>query len=164
MRHALFVILLSFASATCFATAQIPDTLLLLGETGPIFSAPLLPIVEDKQYYSRIRPFLGEDGACSASWHGFRANWSIESDQLILLSIQSEPCSDRPKSIPLGAIFIGRTEPFIADWYTGRVILPKGKILKEDLFSRRHLYERYRVFQIERGLVVSDEELSQLPP
>ncbi|MCV2370053.1 hypothetical protein [Roseateles oligotrophus] len=163
MRHALLVILLSFASATCFATAQIPDTLLFLGETAPIYSAPLLPIAKDKQYYSRIRPFLGE-GTCSASWHGFRANWSIERDQLILLSIQSEPCSDSPKAIPLGAIFIGRTAPLIADWYTGRVILPRGEILKHDLFSGRHLYERYRVFQIERGLVVSNEELSQLPP
>jgi hypothetical protein len=162
MRHLTPALLLSLAASACIATPQIPDTLRVDGETAPIFSAPLLPLVEDEAFRARLHPLLGS-ADCSGSWHGFRANWSIEGRQLILLSIESQPCSDAPRPIPLASLFGGRRAPIAATWYSGPVVLPRGAVVKRDHFSGRHQHERYRIFTIVQGAVVAEEERSQLP-
>lgn len=144
------------------ATPQIPDTLWVDGETAPIFSAPLRPLLEDAAFRARLYPLLGTTD-CSGSWHGFRANWSIEGRQLILLSIESDPCSDAPRPIPLASLFDGRAAPMAATWFSGRIVLPQGAIVKQDLFSGRHQHERYRIFGVVNGTVVSDEVQTKPP-
>lgn len=54
----------------------------------------------------------------------------------------------------MGLVFPGAASPVPADWFTGEVVCPLGKVLQTGLF---HTWRAYRVLHFDRGHLVRTE-------
>ncbi len=100
---------------------------------------------------------------CSASWLGFTAHWEIKENHLYLVSLRANPCSDRPDEIPLQTFFPGASGPIAASWFTGRLVIPRGKQVEYVHMGYMSRYERYIIVEINAGRITSREEVKELP-
>ena len=147
--------LLTVSLFKTFATSQIPDRLIYHGDTLSIFANPLEQLFDNDS----IRPnFFGKKEVCesTACWRGYEAEWIIIDDSLYLTGIYS--CCYYEDSIKadlkelFGAKFInGKVK---ADWFTGDVIAPQGKLLYYVHMGYESLYETEIEFQFIKGKLI----------
>lgn len=159
------VLLFSLMGAKASATAQFPDTLFIDGKGLSLFTQPLaaLESAEPKTWQALQRRRPAHD--CSAAWFGFTAQWRIEEDQLLLVAITADPCSDRPRLVDLKRVF-GRKRgatPVFAEWFTGVLRVPQGQLVEYIHAGFASRYERYLLLQIDGGRVVRRWEESDVP-
>lgn len=135
------------------ATAQIPDLILIDGEKHRIHSEPLAP-------YLRSHPDLivSLTLLCTASWRGYRATWEITEGKLYLIEIDSDPCSNTARAMPLTYYFRNDSERKFADWYSGVISIPQGKLVQVLPGGYSSRYERYITLTINDGIVVDTEQ------
>lgn len=81
---------------------------------------------------------------------------------LYLLRVAANPCSGK-LDVPLNVLFPGQKEPIVATWFSGRLTVPQGKRIKAVHMGYMSQYERYILFEIERGKVVSRQQVTSLP-
>ena len=158
MRQTIPLLLFALAG-TAGATAQIPDTLVVDGEPQALNTRPLDAwLAKDRARTDALRE-TWDIGMCSAAWSGFRATWELRDDRLWLLEVEPNPCDgDDERTIPLSA-FGGRDgEPLAADWVDTELVLPQGELVEYVHMGFESRYERYVVYVIEGGRVVSREE------
>ena len=158
---ALFVILLSL-SPLAFATAQIPETLILDGTERALFTNPLDPWLREHGNADKLLSYISEQ-RCSASWRGYAGNWEIRNDQLVLVKLRVNPCGQKSTDVPLSALFPRQTAPIVATWFSGRLTVPDGKQTQYVHMGYISKYERYILLQIERGKIVSRQIVTELP-
>lgn len=149
-------------SHDAFATAQIPETLIFGGQNKALFTNPLDIWIKSPGNADRIRPYISER-KCSASWRGYAGTWEIRGDQLLLVKLQADPCSQKSREIPLSALFSGQTAPIVATWFSGRLTVPDGKRLKYVHMGYMSQYERYILLQVDRGIVIDRQVVTELP-
>ena len=149
---AVLAILLSM-SHEAFATAQIPETLVLDGNAKALFTNPLDPWLREPGNAEKIKPYISPQ-RCSASWRGYAGTWEIKNEQLMLLKLRSNPCSQQSNEIPLSVLFPGQAAPIVASWFSGRLTVPDGKQTKYIHMGYQSQYERYIHLQIEGGKVI----------
>ncbi|XHS79822.1 hypothetical protein ACFJGW_07530 [Burkholderiaceae bacterium UC74_6] len=142
------------------ATAQIPDEILIDGERSPLFSEPFSMFLQVTDSTKKLEPFLNEY-PCSASWRGHAAFWEVRADQLVLVKLVANPCDERPKEIPLATFFPGNEGPVTATWYTGELVLPRGKLVQYRHLGYASRYERYVILSVQNGLVFARREASE---
>jgi hypothetical protein len=142
MRVFSFIILL-FLVTSAWATSQIMDSLVYRGETGKILDEPLKGWLEQKG----ITLFRGS----SANWRGYVATWEIANDKLYLNSFEGDE-----KHKDLNSLIPKNDGKVLADWYTGRIHLALGKMLKREPY----VTERQIVFTVYKGVVKSSFEPS----
>ncbi len=147
------IVFVSIPAGIAFATAQIPDILHYGGERMSIFSNPLA------QYLQKLdtRPERFFEGGSTACWRGYQAEWEIADGTLYLVKIRE--CHG-DKTYDLKKLFgdrvkKGRVE---ADWYTGTLVAPRGKMTQYVHMGYESEYERYLYLRIEKGRLVSAEE------
>ncbi|MGY1424153.1 hypothetical protein [Lysobacter sp. A289] len=143
------------------ATAQIPDEIIMNGQTFMTHSQPLAKVLtlEPQEGGIRLdRPF----GECTASWRGYRATWELREQKLYLKRILINPCADHPKEVNIAELMAGRTNPIFADWFTGVLVVPQGKLLSTVHMGHHTQYESYVVMIFKKGVVVSRVELDEL--
>lgn len=157
---AAFALLFSLSSAA-FATAQFPETLLFDGQKVSLFTNPLDGYLKDPAHAARLKPYLHEK-RCTASWRGYVGTWEISGGMLYLLRVAANPCSGK-LDVPLNVLFPGQKEPIVATWFSGRLTVPQGKRIKAVHMGYMSQYERYILFEIERGKVVSRQQVTSLP-
>ena len=145
-------LLLSFISFGCFATAQAPDAIEINDVKYRLNTNPL------KKYLIKINWEIPERASISsANWRGYLASWKIKAGNLLLndmtISVRSktEEHSYDDVSI-LESIFPNKKE-IIADWYSGALIVPRGKMTNYVHMGYGSSYEKYTVLRISQGVV-----------
>lgn len=131
------------------ATAQASDKLIYKGETVYIFSNPLESFFDS----SHRRPHLPPGS--TACWRGYIATWKIENDCLYLVRMQD--CTSEKEEIPLSMIFQDRPAPVRADWFSGTLRIPQGKMLRYVHMGYGSIFEREVFLTIEKGKLVSEQ-------
>jgi hypothetical protein len=135
-----------------WATVQVPDKLIFEGKSHELYAVPL------ESYFSGRRPrpkWLKETN--TACWRGYVATWEVVDDMLYLKRVDLGNF-EKPKNLT-PRLFPGKKPPIPADWFSGTVRVPMGKVLpnapvvfgpvrEEDLFltfENGRLVKRHRV-------------------
>lgn len=126
------------------ASPQVPDYLVVNGDTIAIYSLPLYDQSEEKvqKFYNVARRY--EDSAefpiPTNLWRGYSLLWELLDNKLYLISVVGNKSSDDilqqcfSDNYSNGKVY--------ADWYSGILIKPKGEILRWDgVFSRTYMKE-----------------------
>lgn len=157
-------LLLGFASLLvpvhASATAQIPDVLVLDGETIDLNTLPLAPLIAEGRV---VMP--NDVVASSANWRGYRGHWVIEDDSLWLTAVKLERWEQLSRDVMriidediLPSLFPGQTR-VEADWYTGALVIPRGEVVDYVHMGFASTHERYTLLGIRAGRVVERREL-----
>jgi len=147
-------IMIAALGALCFlvpeaalATTQFSDILYLNGQKQSLDSLPLEP------YYGpggNPRPKFRAPN--TATWRGYIATWEIDRGVLYLKTIRA--WTDRGE-VGLETLFPGQKGPVPAIWFTGKLKVPQGKILKPAV--PHPIYGQYLMITVEKGRVVNHE-------
>ena len=142
----------ALATEQVYATAQIPDFIVVDGEKHRLHTEPLAS-------YLRSNPSVKIPAApfCTASWRGYRATWEVVDRKLYLIEIDSSPCSDTPQVVPVNVIFPNESERKFADWYSGVITIPQCNLVKPIPGGYASKYERYLTLTIKDGIIVSTD-------
>jgi len=128
------------------ATTQFSEILCLDGQKHSLESLPLEP------YYGPGNPRPKFRAPNTATWRGYIATWEIDGGVLYLKAIQA--WTDQGK-VGLEALFPGQKGPVPATWFTGKLKVPQGKVLKPAV--PYPIYGKYLMITVERGRVVNQE-------
>ena len=134
----------SLVPEAALATAQSSDILYLNGQAQSLESLPL------EQYYGPGNPRPKFRAPNTATWRGYIATWEIDRGVLHLKAIRA--WTDK-REVGLEDLFPGQKGPVAATWFTGKLRVPQGKILKPAV--PHPLYEKYLMITVEKGRVVS---------
>jgi hypothetical protein len=147
---ALLGVLGALAPEAALATTQISEIIYLNGQKHALISLPL------EQYYGPQNPRPKFRAPNTATWRGYLATWEIDRGVLYLKAIKA--WTDQGE-VGLEALFPGRPGPVAATWFTGKLKVPQGKVLKPAV--PYPLYEKYLLITVEKGRVVSQEVVDQ---
>ena len=146
-------IMLSALGVLCFlvpeaalATTQFSDILYLNGQKHSLDSLPL------EQYYGPGNPRPKFRAPNTATWRGYIATWEIDRGVLYLKAIRAWT---NQGEVGLPALFPGQKSPVAATWFTGKLRVPQGKILKPAV--PHPIFEKYLMITVEKGRVVNQE-------
>jgi hypothetical protein len=135
------------------ATAQLSDLLIVKGKEFALNTNPLEAELQKKQWTPPEDALIS-----SANWRGYLATWEIKDDKLFLKDVTiavSDPKDEHGaigKSIT-GDLYPGAAEVF-ADWYTGALIVPDGKMTRYVHMGYGSSFDHYQVFRVQAGKVV----------
>lgn len=135
------------------ATAQASDLLIVEGKEFALNTNPLESQLEKRKWK---RP--EEAVISSANWRGYIATWEIKDEKLFLKNatiLVSDPKDEDEyvsKSITQD-LYPGASEVF-ADWYTGALIVPDGKMTRYVHMGYGSSFDHYQVFRVQAGKVV----------
>lgn len=158
----IFIIILVFSIQFLSATPQVSDYLIYNGKTIPIFSNPL-------ESYLELNGIKDIDRGCNSSscWRGYIATWELENGKLYLVKI--ERCGILQSAgvyTGLGCDQNGSSEIFdfvkktfksqktYADWFTGKLIAPQGRIIEYIHMGYESVFEKEQYFEISKGNLV----------
>jgi hypothetical protein len=155
---ALFAIL-CVLPATAFATGQEPDVLIYKGKTYSLFANPLEAFYPNR----KKRPlFVVKPNVMSTSnWRGYVATWAIEDNFLYLVKIDAWTCPRNFKNcqpVDLAKLFGSkyRNGKVKADWFSGDLRMPDGKMLQYVHMGYGSVYEREITLTVDSGKVVKE--------
>jgi hypothetical protein len=128
------------------ATTQFSDILYLNGQKHALISLPL------EAYYGPGNPRPKFRAPNTATWRGYIATWEIDRGVLYLKTIRA--WTDRGE-VGLATLFPGQQGPVAATWFTGKLKVPQGKIIRVSV--PHPIYGQYLMITVEKGRVVSQE-------
>jgi len=143
---AILGVLFSLVPEAALATTQSSDILYLNGQKNSLESLPL------EQYYGPGNPRPKFRAPNTATWRGYIATWEIDRAVLYLNAIRA--WTDQGE-VGLEALFPGQKGPVAVTWFTGKLRVPQGKILKPAV--PHPIYEKYLMITVEKGRVVNQE-------
>jgi len=151
----LIVIMLLTLPLSAWATAQMPDKLIYEGKTVDIHSEPL------EQYFNKNhpKPFSMMQPTCTALWRGYLATWEIKKDKLYLVKVVGGGCGDDEPEVPISKLFPGKSSPIFANWYSGTLVVPQGKMLSYEHMGYEQVYEKELRIRISKGKVVGKKTI-----
>lgn len=145
-------------------TAQIPDMIAIDGGSHPLFSEPL-------SAYCAAHTCPAFIPANTGNWRGYQATWEIREGRLYITSLQGKACSwpplGGPKSwycgasehdsweVTLGDIFRAQAGPVFAQWFSGSLKVPLGRMVSYVHMGYESKYEAYLLLQVDEGIVTS---------
>ena len=135
------------------ATAQLSDLLIVEGKEFTLNTNPLETELQKKQWTPPEDALIS-----SANWRGYLATWEIKDDKLFLKDVSiavinpKDEHDDMLKSIT-GDLYPGAAEVF-AEWYTGALIVPDGKMTRYVHMGYGSSFDHYQVFRVRAGKVV----------
>ena len=154
--------LLAAASVVCappsaWATGQTPDAIEIDGKEFYLNTNPLEP-------YLAAHPDRRPKGETVSSglWRGYKAHWQIANGQLRLLKIEVlayRRSSNEYAMTDVTAKYFPQV-PTIAEWYSGALIVPNGKIVNYVHMGYASTYESYVVIVVKSGTVAKRDDLS----
>ena len=83
----------------------------------------------------------------TACWRGYIGTWELKNRQLYLVELLSRRYA------------LLDDTPIFANWYTGRLIMILGEILKKSTFRNQSIYEYTLTIMIERGVQIDEAQL-----
>ncbi|HMI80141.1 MAG TPA: hypothetical protein VK484_15185, partial [Ferruginibacter sp.] len=139
----------------CFAKIKAnhppPDYLIIGNDTSYIYMRPLdkLDSVTQKLYYQNLKRYFTLNAYPVSIWGYYPAYWQLIDNKLFLVGIKGVSNVDSilqatfPKHYDNGKVF--------AYWFSSFLTIPKGKILKKDVYSYTRTYFREELFKFENG-------------
>lgn len=156
-------------------TAQRPDKLDYQGKLLSLFTDPLESLSRDR------RPGFVSDN--TGDWRGYVALWEIRDGRLYLKDLRGRMCTVPPesgarqakcgkhhkplceiKSVEIREAFPAESGPIFANWYTGTLKVPQGRLLQYVHMGYASQYECYLMIDIAAGTVVQTREVKADPP
>jgi len=177
MKNIVKIILFLFLPMKLFGTAQIPDLIIYKGKTFSLYACPLESYPNGKM----INPknLFGSKGCVfTACWRNYIATWEIIDNKLYLTKIRNacyptalrnagasykagvEKDSIGSEFADLKLLFPNRYESgkVRADWVSGKLISPQGKLLYYFHDGFESIYEKELEFTIEKGVLIRTEK------
>jgi hypothetical protein len=128
-------------------TSQCPETLIYEGWEHDIHDEPLELWF---QLTGRRLPPHPRGVSCSALWRGYIGTWEIVDGRLYLIGIDGSFVGRDDLSV--ASLFPEHSERVFADWYTGSLRLPEGRVI--DAFPMgNYVYERALILELECGVM-----------
>ena len=149
------LMLMIFAPVLAFATGQQGNVLLLNEKRYAIHTNPLEAYLEK---HPNTLPI--SDVISTANWRGYIATWEVRADRFLLRNVEIlqsiKKQDDRSFSTELRSVmdtlFPGQKD-VVADWFTGHVIVPNGKLVEYVHMGYASTYQKYILLRVERGVV-----------
>ena len=175
MKPLMALVLAVMTVVRVLGTAQEPDKLILDGKEVELFENPLEAFWPDGQGRPNIETVglpREEIIISSNNWRGYVAEWAIRGDRLFLTDL-SRRCGipkwrawmkpwadDEYRSVPMELVLPGKKLPVFAEWYSGRLKIPQGKMTRYVHMGYGSEYERELLIEIKNGVVVGRAEIS----
>lgn len=144
------ILFLLICNLKVFATAQVPDLMIIGKDTFLMHTNPL-EIYLDSIGNRDFPDFKG--GGSTACWRGYQAVWRVENDSMFLEKIQSchqdEGDVDANLEKMFGDKFINGK--VFAYWFTGLIVLPHGKLKNYVHMGYGSTYSKYLLLEINKG-------------
>lgn len=153
---AVLAVALALVPGRVCATAQVPDLLVLDGKEVPLNTNPLEPYLDaNRQTVPRFPP------GSTANWRGYVATFAIRNGVLIVDKVEVsrwETPTDGKAPVRrvedvVTQVFGGRDD-VPATWYTGALVIPRGKLVNYVHMGYGSTYERYTVIRVRSGYVL----------
>lgn len=151
----------SLAASPSSATAQEADTIVIDGESLDLETNPLSPLIR-----SEAVKIPSPDEQWSSNWRGYVAKWEVRDGRLflrevnvLLLPAGADEDTDAVATNVIQDVFAGKSE-VPADWFSGTLVLPRGKLVDYVHMGYGSTYERYTILQIKGGQLVAREDLT----
>ena len=146
--------------ATASATSQQPDVLIYKAKPYDLFANPLEEFYKEQTNRPLfcVKPTVISTG----NWRGYVATWTIENGFLYLVKIDAWICRDWHKKscrkADLSKLFGNRYRngKVKADWFSGDLRMPDGKLLQYVHMGYGSVYERELTLSVESGRVVKE--------
>lgn len=87
----------------------------------------------------------------TALWRGHLGSWEIVSDRLYLIKLIGR--LEDGSALSLATLFPDFPDRVFAHWYTGKLRIPQGKLLKYVHQGYQSTYERDLFLEIEKGIL-----------
>ena len=143
-------------------TAQIHERLIYEGKECLMADEPLHPYLKEHKI-----EFSWPHTAC---WRGYTGSWLIENGRLYLIGLKAyikSPSTNTSrgsiKEVGMDYLFPGQEKVF-ADWYSGEIRIPQGKLLEYIHLGFASVYEKDLFLMIEAGQVVGKREIDNTAP
>jgi hypothetical protein len=147
--HLILILELSVVVSSVHATDQIIDPLVWKGET--FYPRPGPSILE--AFSEKDKPQF--EVPSTANWKGYEAEWEIKDNSLLLVSLKGIV---KGKHKEITELLPDKKPPIPATWYTGTLILPRGKEIGIHKKESRFVYEKETHLTFEKGKLVKTEE------
>lgn len=130
-------------------TAQAREILIYKGKRYGMATEPLEPYIETNNIQ------FNPESICSACWRSYIGTWSIEDGRLYLIGIDTD---ENGKKVGLEYLFPNQEKVF-ADWFTGVLRVPYGKLLEYVHQGYASLYEKELFLEISKGVLVNERKI-----
>jgi len=177
MKNTFKILLFLCLPMKMFGTAQIPDLIIYKGDTLSLCACPL-ESYPNKELINSKNLFGGKWCAFTACWRNYVATWEIIDDKLYLTKVRNacyptavrniaayykagvEKDSIGSEFADLKLLFPDRYENGIvrADWVSGKLISPQGKLLYYIHDGFESIYEKELEFTIENGKLIETQQ------
>lgn len=129
-------------------TAQFPEKLVENGVARSLCSEPLRPYLESLAEVPSFR----EKGYTTALWRGYVGRWEVREGRLFLIGLTDFEGDTLDES----RIFEVERLPIHATWYTGRLRVMSGKLLRYVHQYWASEYQTERVIRIREGIAAGE--------
>lgn len=127
-------------------TAQISEKLFYKGEETWMASEPLDQYLKNRNNIKFISPSTN-------CWRGYFGQWEIKDDKLYLIELTGE--LEGYIEVDLNYLFPGQKHVF-ADWFSGKIKVPQGKLLDYVHMGYASLYERDLILEFKNGVLANE--------
>lgn len=156
-----------FLSFPSFATAQYPDLIIVDGDEELLHTNPLSAYFKTNPNASlpEGKPCVpGPGDECvtvtsSANWRGYVATWEVSDDNTLLFKQIEVSGTGLDPKVAKEKMFPG-VERVVATWYSGALIVPKGKMVNYVHMGYGSTYRRYVILTVDAGVITKKLKLS----
>jgi len=127
-------------------TAQTGERLFYKGEDTRIATEPLDQYLQNRNDIE----FVSFSTAC---WRGYYGQWEIKDRKLYLIEFKAY--LEGYREVGLDYLFPGQNTVF-ANWFSGKIRIPQGKILDYIHMGYASLYERDLILVFENGILTNE--------
>jgi hypothetical protein len=90
---------------------------------------------------------------------GYIGNWEIKNNKLFLISLLG--FIENQEQVDLNFLFPDKNEVF-ADWFTGDIRIPQGKMLKKVNLGYESIFEKNRILRFKEGVFTNETVENQV--
>lgn len=127
-------------------TAQMFDKIILEDQEYLLYCEPL------EAFWDKFNPKPDFEPPHTACWRGYLASWMVQDGRLFLTGIETEN-----ENLELDKVFPGKRTPIFADWFSGRLRVPKGEMTQYIHMGYESIYESDLFLIVENGMIVNEE-------
>lgn len=138
-------------------TAQVEEQLTYQGQILGLAAEPLRPWLDQRR--NKHIHFKRRTTAC---WRGYVGSWEIVEDRLYLLGINANLRDGRAAT--LADLFPESPGRVLADWFTGELRCPSGRLFGYVHAGYASVYERDLFLRFEQGVLVGQRTVTNEPP
>lgn len=151
-----------FVATNAMATTQAPDVIIIEGKNESLNTNPLAPYLSA---HPKVIPKA--DDPSMENWRGYVATWEILDGKLLLRKIDvtfrnpKAPPNEDPRIVKnvIHKIFPD-SKDIVAAWYSGVLVIPRGKLVKYVHIGSGSTYEGYTIVTVNKGVVSRKLDLS----